>query len=42
VASEKDGAFGRQAAWMLRLAKTREQVAGAIGRTESRPGGRKK
>jgi hypothetical protein len=42
VASEKDGAFGRQAAWMLKLAKTREQVAGAIGRSESRPSGGKK
>jgi tetratricopeptide (TPR) repeat protein len=42
AAAEKDGAFGRQAAWMLKLARTREQVAGAIARTESRPQGGKK
>jgi hypothetical protein len=42
VLSEKDGAFGRQAAWMLRLARTREQVAGAVGAVESPPHGGKK
>jgi hypothetical protein len=42
VASERDGAFGRQAAWMLKLARTREQVAGAIGNAESRATEKKK
>jgi hypothetical protein len=35
VAADKDGAVGKQAAWMLKLAKTREQVATAIGNSDT-------
>lgn len=38
VASDKEGPFGRQAAWMLKLFRTREHVAGAMAKTETRPG----
>jgi hypothetical protein len=38
VASDGDGPFGRQAAWMLKLTRTREQVAGAGQKADSRPG----
>jgi hypothetical protein len=37
VAADGEGPFGRQAAWMLKLTRTREQVAGAIQNVESRP-----
>jgi hypothetical protein len=36
VAADKDGPYGRQAAWMLKLARTREQVSGALGKTEAK------
>ena len=36
VAAEKDGPWGRQAAWMLKLAQTREQVAGALQKTNAK------
>jgi hypothetical protein len=42
VASEKDGPYGRQAAWMLKLAQTREQVAGAVQKRDLKPREEKK
>lgn len=36
VAADKDGPYGRQAAWMLKLARTREQVSGALGKTDAK------
>jgi hypothetical protein len=36
AASDKEGPWGRQAAWMLKLARTREQVAGALLKTDSK------